>query len=250
MAAMIRPIGAILLLSALAGCHSSIQPLRPVERVEMWVPDDAPTDSAAATMAAAAEPATLPASSQPAPPAVAATGPATRPGHMAVKVNDPNQTARFIYKASYDNIWQQSMLLLHHMGFELDRQDYRLGVMTTKSLPSAQIAEFWKPQHVDINDSLENTLNDQRRTVRLTISTVPGKPDFYEIGIQVLVERETNPSENIGGPVFVEGSGFGRNSITLRSDYSAPRPEPEAWVVLGHDPNLERKLINELFKRI
>ena len=86
--------------------------------------------------------------------------------------------------------------------------------------------------------------------VRLTISKVPGKPEFYEIGMQVLVERKSNPTEIIGGPLFVEGSGFGRNAITLQSDYAQPRAPGATWYPIGHDPDLERKLIDALFQRI
>ena len=57
---------------------------------------------------------------------------------MVVKVVDPNQTAKFIYKASYDNIWQQGITLLSRCGFSLDRKDYRLGVLMTQPLPSAR----------------------------------------------------------------------------------------------------------------
>ena len=87
--------------------------------------------------------------------------------------------------------------------------------------------------------------------MRLTISKVEGKPDFYEIGVQVLVERQNNPSETIGGPIYVEGSGFGRDAITLRSDYATPQaPLIGTWLTVGHDPDMERKILDELFKHI
>jgi hypothetical protein len=187
----------------------------------------------------------------PDPPATAtASQPATQPGRMVVRTIDPNQTSRFIYKATYDNLWQQATDLLTRTGFTLDRQDYRLGVLTTRALPSAQFLEFWRPQHASAADALENTLNNQRRQVRLTISTAAEKPDYFEIAVQVLVERQSNPSETIGGPIFVEGSGFGRNAVALRSDYASPKDEPGRWVTVGHDPDLEKKLLDELFEHI
>ena len=224
------------------GCESHILPMRPVERVETWAPDE-PVAAGDTT-----QPATQPGTAS----VAAATAPATGPAntHLVVKVVDPNQTARFIYRASYDNIWQQAITVLNKSGFALDRQDYRLGVLSTQPLPGAQFIEFWKPQQVNFTDAMENTINNQRRTVRLTISKVPGKADFYEIGMQVLVERRSNPTEVIGGPLFVEGSGFGRNAITLQSDYAQPRGAAAVWVPIGHDPDLERKLIDALFQRI
>jgi len=225
------------------GCASHIVPLRPVQKAEVWVPDAAPQTGPAATAAATAP---APAAST----GAAATEPATQPGHLVVKSVDPNQSSRFIYNAGYDNVWKQALGILTQTGFAIDRQDYRLGAITTLALPSTQIVEFWKPQQVNAVDSMENTVNNQRRMVRLTIAPVEGKPEFYEIAIQVLVERETNPGEAIGGPVFVEGSGFGRNAVTLRSDYAAPKDEPGLWTTVGHDPDMERTLLDALFKRI
>ena len=123
-------------------------------------------------------------------------------------------------------------------------------MLTTQALPSAQIVEAWRPQTTDANSAMENTVNNQRRSVRLTIAEVPNKPEFYEIAIQVLVERETNPTEAIGGVLFTEGSGFGSNRETLRSDYASVEKEPILWIKIGHDPKLEKKLLDKLFDKI
>ncbi len=211
----------------------------------------------ASTEGAATEAATSPsASSQP---SLVTTAPTTLPRnpshrgeHIVVKVIDPNQTSRYIYHASYDNIWQQAMKLLVDTGFVLDRKDYRLGILTTQPLPSAQWVEPWKPQQTTFKNALENTVNMQQRSVRISISKVPEKPDFYEIGIEVLVERQNNPIETIGGPVFVEGSGFGKAQVSLRSDYAPAEVKGigPGWYTLGHDQQLEHKLLVELFKHI
>jgi len=228
MCRMSKWICILVVAAGIAGCQSNLRPILPLQQVEEFVPD-------ATTQPAASGP---------------ATEAATQPGHTVMRTVDPNQSARFIYNASYDNVWAQATALLNKTGFSLDRKDYRLGVLTTLPLQSSQIIEFWKPQFVNGNDALENTINSQRRSVRLTISKVPEKPDFYEIGIQVLVERETNPTEGIGGPLFVEGSAFGRNAVTLRSDYATPKVEAGRWITVGHDPDLEGKLLDALFQRI
>ncbi|MGN6368364.1 MAG: hypothetical protein ACTHN5_08905 [Phycisphaerae bacterium] len=257
---------------ALAGCTSNIQPIQPIRRVEMWVPDapgTQPATQSASTAPAVAttqiaegqaipELAPLLSSTQPFKPTTqpstepAATEPAHPGEHLVVKVINPNQTSRYIYHASYDNIWQQAMKLLTDCGFRLDRKDYRLGILTTQPLPSAQFVEPWKPEQTTFKNAMENTINMQQRTVRLSISKVPDKPDFYEIAIEVLVERQNNPIETIGGPVFVEGSGFGRAQVSLRSDYTpaVTKNISPTWYVVGHDPNLEHKLLKELFRHI
>jgi hypothetical protein len=227
-----RMLRCLLILAAalLAGCTSRIVPLRPVQQVETWVPDAAAT--------------------QPAETQAAATEPATQPGRIVLKTVDPNETARYIYNANYDNVWRQAIAVLNASGFELDRQDYRLGVLTTRSLPSAQMIQFWKPDHTNPTSAMENTINNQRRRARVSIYTVEGKPEFYQIAIQVIVERQTNPTEEIGGPILTAGSGFGRNRITLRSDYISSDTDAGRWNIIGHDPDLETKLLDALFQRI
>ena len=168
-----------------------------------------------------------------------------------MKVIDPNQTARYIYRASYDNIWQQARKLLNDTGFLLD-QEILFGRSPDSQLASSQFVEFWKPQQTTFKNALENSINMQQRTVRISISKVPEKPDFYEIAIEVLVERQNNPIETIGGPVFVEGSGFGKAQVSLNSDYAPAEVKGigPGWYVLGHDQQLEHKLLSELFKHI
>lgn len=252
-------------LGLVAGCQSSVVPLRPIERIEVWEPmsvttvaaDAAEPPTTTATATGPASQAATQATTQVAgsaattePATQASTQPTTRPGRKVIKILDPNQTLRFVYKANYDRVWEQAMQVLAKTGFILDRQDYRLGVLTTRTLASSQIVEFWKPQQTDSSSAWENTINTQRRMVRITIARVPLKPEFYEIGIQVLVERETNPSEVLGGPIFLEGSGFGRAAVSLGSDYAPPVPEKEIWIRLGHDPKLEKKLLDLLFDKI
>ncbi|HVS71645.1 MAG TPA: hypothetical protein VHQ47_10365 [Phycisphaerae bacterium] len=230
--------------AGLGGCQSDIRPLRPMEQVAYWQSADGTLHPLASTRPAATMAASAPAT-------MASTAPATEPaGHVVMRKVDPNQMTRFVYKADYDNIWKQSIEVLHRLGFMLDRQDYREGILITQPLMSAQVVEPWRPQQVNLKDALENTINSQRRTVRVTIEPVPGKPDFYQIGVQVLVDRQTNPTEQIGGPVFVEGSGFGGNAVALRSDYVPTTPVAPQWVTIGHDPDMEKKIMERLFKRI
>jgi hypothetical protein len=215
----------------LTACESNILPMRPLIRTTAAVPDSQPTPTTTTAPSLATQKSKI---------------------ENPITVTDPNETARLIYNADYDNLWRQSLATLTHAGFLFDRLDYRLGVITTKPLPSPQPIEFWRQDHTSFTNALENTINNQRRTVRITIEPTPHKPDVYRIAIQVAVERQTNPNEDLGGPVFVEGSAFGRATVTLRSDYAAPTKYGDAalWVLIGRDPQLEQKLLKSLFTRI
>jgi len=245
----------------LTGCASTIEPLRAPREVEYWV---TPPAEGAATA-----PATAPATQ------VATTDPAaTRPGMIhKTRMVDSNETVRYLYHGNYDHIWQQSMELLTHTGFRLDRQDYRLGTMTTLPLHQPEFFEAWRRDSTGLKHALEASVNDQRHSVRITITPVEDKPEFYAIAIQVLVERQVNPNEVIGGLLFTTGSAFGATPVILRSDYAesqtihrggattkpaATQPsttEPtrsaaDPWAKIGHDVALEKKLLDQLFEKI
>lgn len=228
---------------AVVACgESNLVPLRDIEFVEEWQPDE----TVAATQPTSqpdTQPDTQSATTEP------TSQPATQPGRLVKRRIDPNQTTRFVYRATYENVYDQARLILNRFNFRLDRQDFRLGVLTTQPLPSSHLIEPWRPDHASTKNAVENTLHDQRRTVRITISKAP-KPDFYEIAVQVIVERATNPTEGLGGPIFVEGSGFGRNALTLRSDYITSDTGGPRWTPIGRDTQLERKLLDALFERI
>jgi len=231
---------------AVVACgESNLVPLRDIEFVEEWQPDETVAATAPATQATT-QADTQSATTEP------ASQPATQPGgggRLVKRRIDPNQTTRFVYRATYENVYDQARLILNRFNFRLDRQDFRLGVLTTQPLLSSHIIEPWRPDNANANNAIENTLHDQRRSVRITISKAP-KPDFYEIAVQVIVERATNPTEGLGGPIFVEGSGFGRNALTLRSDYITSETTGPRWTVIGRDTQLERKLLDALFERI
>ena len=96
---------------------------------------------------------------------------------------------------------------------------------------------------------MEDTINTQRCTLTLVVAPVPGHEGFYQVTVQALVERESNPTESIAAPAF-GGSAFGREPLSMHSDYQGPKKEYSAWAVLGHDPTLEKKVLDELFKKI
>ncbi|MEI8196070.1 MAG: hypothetical protein WCI73_09195, partial [Phycisphaerae bacterium] len=120
----------------LGGCSTAIVPLKPITTVEVWVaqPATAPTSQAAesepATRVASTSNADTQAATAPSTQLTAAT--ATAPASNLIKrtrVVDPNQTVRYVYRGNYQHIWQEATSLLTHLGYTIDRHDYRLGVL-------------------------------------------------------------------------------------------------------------------------
>lgn len=237
---MNKKICTIVLTALLAGCASStIVPLK-----EFPV---------AATEPAATEPASQPASTQPGLGMNAAeairqstTQPTTLP-----HVEDPNQTTQSIYGGNYDVMWREARILLSQLGFRLDRQDYRQGVMTTLPLESPNVMEFWAPDREGFKSSLESTVNFYRRTIRVIIEP-RNNYQSYRISVQALVERRTNPTEDLKGPVHAGAGAFTRQQSGLRSDFVQGTKEDLApqWYVVGREPGFEEFILKKLLKKI
>jgi hypothetical protein len=249
-------------LAAMAGCQSAIVPLRDAVPLAAQVPAPARLQGAAATMASTA-PATAPAgaaalasqtqpNTQPdtQPETPAASAPAGTSATAPAVASNPNETVRLVYRPSYDQAFAAAEKLLTDMGFRIDRKDYRLGTISTLPRIAPQAVELWRLDQSSVAAALESTINHQRESVTISIRRVVGRPEFYAVGVQVLVERQSNPSEMIIGPVFPQGSGFGSYPLTLRSDYAEPGQSGPEWYLLGHEPSLEKKILDKLLQRI
>lgn len=243
---MNKKIASILLAGVLGGCTSST--IVPLQEIPVAATLPASTEPASTAPASTQTAGTQPDSENAVADAIrqSTTQPTTLPD-----VADPNQTTQSIYGGNYEIMWRESMLLLNRLGFRLDRQDYRQGVLTTLPQETPNVAEFWASDRGSFKSSLEGTVNYYRRTVRLTIEP-RNNYESYHISVQVLVERRTNPTEEIGGPVHAGAGAFTRQESGLRSDFvSGSREELQTrWYVVGREPGYENFILKRLMKKI
>jgi len=75
---------------------------------------------------------------------------------------------------SYEQSFDSAMQALRHEQFVLDRVDRRLGVITTKPMPSSSMLEPLKFDNSTVGQGIEATMHDQRRVVRIEFRT-PGE---------------------------------------------------------------------------
>ncbi len=223
---MIKKLGILVVAGLLAGCvRTTIVPLQELQ-------------------VASSQPATQPVNDT----AVLQT--TTQPAAVPAMI-DPNQTTRSIYGGSYEVMWREALNLLMNLGFRPDRQDYRQGIITTFPQSSSDVVKFWAPDDAPLKSSAESTVNFYRRSIRLTIEPQQNRR-YYQIAVQVIVERRTNPVETIGGPIRTGSSAFSRRSIGLLSDYQLEDKAEEAalWYVVGREPAYEKLVLDKLFKKI
>lgn len=103
---------------------------------------------------------------------------------------------------SFDAYWRASLDVLRSYEFELDRQDRRAGIITTKPMLGRHFFEVWRRDAVTYYDMTESTIQSMYNTV--TVALVPGaQAGAYEPKVTVALERLNRPSE--GPPSFAAG---------------------------------------------
>jgi hypothetical protein len=170
-----------------------------------------------------------------------------------VKAPDPIRIDAREYSAVFD----AAILVLRDEGFTINRKDYRFGVVTTRPLFAPSVFEPWHVQNTTSYQTLESTLNSERRIVEVTIEptgpapgvgAVPAAPNpNYQLRVDVLIERHEYPMYQLSGST----SGY-----SVLDTYSGPSQlQTERgllsvyWVPIAHDPYMEQQLIAEIIHR-
>jgi hypothetical protein len=174
----------------------------------------------------------------------------------------------------YARVFDASVIVLRELGYRVDRQDYRFGRVTTWPRGTATAAEVWRSEDLTPYQSLEATLNSQRRSVTVMLDPVESAPDpdasatltgkplaplpgtasaspsssqAYRLRVEVLVEEQQRPTEYLNG------------STTGQRMNSALREVPTElanrgiaatyWQPTGRDPYMESRLIAQIIRR-
>jgi hypothetical protein len=178
-----------------------------------------------------------------------------------VKAPDPIRIDAREYSAVFD----AAILVLRDEGFIINRKDYRFGVVNTRPFFSPSVFEPWHVQNTTSYQTLESTLNSERRTVEVTIQpagpipgvgagagtdagALPGAPNpDYQLRVEVLIERHEFPVYQLSGST---------SSYSVIDTYGGPSQlQTERglagtyWVPIAHDPYMEQQLISKIIKR-
>lgn len=136
--------------------------------------------------------------------------------------------------------------------FELDRVDARAGVITTQPKPSAGLLTFWDTTPTTMGQRVEDTVNAQRRTVRVVFEPVAGMVDAdlretqpaVRARVEVAVERLHRPGWDLDA-TSVRNSGFS-SALSTRSR----NLEPSVEVPFTRDEELAKRLAREIDRRL
>ena len=148
----------------------------------------------------------------------------------------------------FDTLWKICRSVVHDRFFVIDREEFRLGLMTTRPLVSKQYWEVWRRDEVTIHDIEASTLATIRRTVHFQITRQPD--GNFTVEPKVLVERYASAERRLTAiteyhtafsSVRAYGSAENDQGIVLPTDY---------WYATGRDNALERDLAAAIQRRL
>lgn len=177
-----------------------------------------------------------------------------------------------IDEREYSRIFEASVAELRDRGFDINRDDFRFGVITTRPQRVASVLEPWRDNHTTFRQDLAGTVNAHRRLVSVWIEPlepapgpapadaapapepvtiagqVTGPPSrAYHLRVEVVVERHQRPD------AYLNGSTNGHSMVSRLqanpaeySDRGIPR---DYWLAVGRDPYLEQQLVTAIVRR-
>ncbi len=159
----------------------------------------------------------------------------------------------------YDSLYHRAVQALRDAGFEIDRQDYRFGVVTTHPLGAPTVFEPWNQTNTTLGQIAESTVNDQRRVARVYLepagSEAADKPpdvaagaateaEDYQLRVEVLIERRSMAARRV-----TSSTSRARMFNNLRQVPTHLRDEGitrSEWIVIGRDEQLESRLLADI----
>ena len=165
----------------------------------------------------------------------------------------------------YSRIYRASIQVLREHRFQLDRQDYRYGRITTRPQPSPTALEPWYDANTTGYQAFESTFNDERRRVTILMDSLASKngqrvawdtqpdggrliEDGYHLRVEVIVERRQSPRRHLTGST--RGHGVFA-SLTAAPSELADRgvQNGDYWLPIGRDAYLEQRLLSAIIKK-
>jgi hypothetical protein len=150
--------------------------------------------------------------------------------------------------ADYDRVWQACAEVLDARRFEVDRREYREGLMTSRPLTSKQFFEVWRHDTASARDTLQSSLGTVRRTVRFEVRRL--EDGTAAAAPKVVVERFSGEQRRVTAvPTY-------RRLVdpTERASMESPRAldavGPDRWYAIGRDAELEAVLLKDLRERV
>lgn len=166
----------------------------------------------------------------------------------AVRYTEPIAAPRQLTPAqrNFEAVWQASRTVLKRYRFQLDRQDRRAGVITTRPMTGMHFFELWRRDAARPVDFSESSLQTLYRTARVTVRPASAGAKTYQAQVEVLLTRSNRPKPQVTSTSEAYSlftlAGDEKKRRQLLIDLGADHPPSSQLVPLGHDRALEAKL--------
>jgi len=163
-----------------------------------------------------------------------------------------------IAASEYDRVFEEAVEVLRDYRFRVDRRDRRFGVITTEPRTAGSVLEPWAEGNQTFDQALENTIQHQRRIIRIELSRREGgeateaASDRAVADYELLVRAQLQRRQRVTGPLNTAvtssvqrgARGGGRRVVLTERGY-----ESDFWRDVGRDAALERTLIAAILQR-
>jgi hypothetical protein len=151
----------------------------------------------------------------------------------------------------FQSLWNACLEEARRYNFQIDRQDYRDGIILTKGVISKQLLEPWRHDSGTAYDVLENSMSTISRTLQFQITHEPD--GTYRAVPKVLVMRLTVLERRITSAV--EYRSFFAGPESLRSQTSVTTDVEENvpiryYTPIKRDLELERQITRSVAYRL
>lgn len=155
--------------------------------------------------------------------------------------------ANTVNDSNYDRLYDACEHVVRQHRFEVDRHDYRSGLLSTRPLISKQ---FWEPWRSDVGSGgqlVASSLATYRRTIQWTIER---HGEGFAASPRVVVERFAGDDRRLTTVVHYNSALSGAEAQTSLPSPTLGRVPASSWYAVGRDEPLEAKLAEEVQKRL
>jgi hypothetical protein len=149
-------------------------------------------------------------------------------------------TVARISGTDFYQMWDACKAEVHSRFFQVDRQDYREGTLSTLPMVSKQFFEVWRRDAVTPETVAASSLATIRRSVWFQFQRQPD--GSYIAEPKVLIERYASTERRLTA-IYEYHAAFSGNRVTGNMQTESGQPVPGSyWYSIGRDAALESNL--------
>ena len=148
----------------------------------------------------------------------------------------------------FQALWDACEQVARGYQYQLDRQDYRLGLLTTKPMVSKELFEPWRKDAGTLHGVLQDSLTTIRRSIRFEIKRT--EQGTFVMTPRVLVERETILERRITSAAQYR-TAFSGPAVGTRTSAEIEENVPVVyWTPISRDPEMEKHIAADVRRSI